>query len=152
MDSWFDRLLVLRQERVTLLERLSDIDRQEFTILAKEKCPLTFNEDTRIIQWNNKCLKLGKKMFHILCTLYFAENHELLITDLEEAVWGEAKHGTIKTAISRLDTLLNDTGFPFYVESTKNEGGDKIEISDRKGHRIVKIRPALAGFRLQSLR
>ena len=151
MDSRFDRLFVLRQERATLLERLSDIDRQEFTILAEEKCSLTFNNDSRIIQWDNKCLKLSKKMFHILCTLYFAANHELSITDLEEAVWGEAKHDTISVAISRLGTLLNDTGFPFLIESVLSKG-ETMEISDAKGVRNVKIRPSLAGFRLASLR
>ena len=135
------------EEIQKLAARNNELAEQKKALQEQAKVPV-FDKDKRTVRWQGSTLKLSPQRFQILCTLYFAASRHMSITDLEEAVWGEAKHGTIKSAISKLGTLLNDTGFPFYIEGVKSKGGDKIEVNDRKGHRIVKTRPALAGFRL----
>ena len=126
-------------ERLATLVRLQE---EASTMPNKKQC---------IVQWPGGNLKLSKKHFQIFNTLYNAPNQQMDIIDLEAAVWGEevdVNLGTIKTAMCRLGIALTDANSPFLIESVLSKGGETMEISDRKGVRMVKTRPALVGYRL----
>ena len=130
-------------------ESIQKLATRNHELLERKKILLEFNKDKWTVRWHNGFLKLSKKRFQILTVLYFADNRQMTITDLETAIWDEASHSTIRSTVSRLDAILNDSGIPFYIESLMSEGGF-LEISDRKGRRTVKIRPTLSGFQLVS--
>ena len=107
-----------------------------------------FDESRRTVQWLGGCLILSKKRYKILATLYFAENKELMIDELEPAIWDETTDNNIKVTLSKFDTVLSDANFPYRIESVMSKGGDAMEVYDRNGVRVVNTRPALVGFRL----
>ena len=80
--------------------------------------------------------------------LYFAENKELMIDELEPAIWDKTTDNNVKVTFSKLDTILSDENFPYRIENVMSNGGDAMEVYDRNGVRVVKTRPALVGFRL----
>jgi DNA-binding response OmpR family regulator len=83
-----------------------------------------FDTNKRTVQWQSGSLILSPQRFQILYTLYFADNQHLAIDDLETLIWGkDTEHSTIKSAVSKLGTHLNDSVFPFYIEGVKGEGG-----------------------------
>ena len=48
----------------------------------------------------------------------------------------------------RLGNELVKANSPFLIESVLSDGGKTMDVSDSKGVRIVKTRPALVGYRL----
>ena len=136
-------LAALAEQEQALLQKLEDEQ--------SRPTPPAFEAKKRTVQWNDGCQKLSQQRFKLLDALYFAENRELALNDLEAAVWGDevdVNLGTIKTAMCRLGIALTDANSPFLIESVLSKGGETMEISDRKGVRMVKTRPALVGYRL----
>ena len=137
------------EEILKLATRNIEIAEQRKALQEQKKLPV-FDTNKRTVQWQGGSLKLSPQRFQILYTLYFAENRQATITDLETAIWEkDVPHSTIKTAVSRLGTILTDAVFPFYIDSVFSDGGI-YEVSDRRGVRKAKIRLSLAGYKLVS--
>ena len=74
---------------------------------------LEFAPDGRTIRWGNGCsVKLGSTPCRFVKTLYFAEEQQMTMTDVEEQVWGEGADGTIQTTATNLRKTLADNDFP----------------------------------------
>ena len=161
MDETIAKLSNIAAQRKKLQSEyqanLAALAEQEQALLQQLKAeksrptPPTFEAKKRTVQWNDGCQKLSPQRFKLLDALYFAENQELTLNDLEAAVWGDEADvnlGTIKTAMCRLGNDLVNANSPFLIESVLSKGGETMEVSDANGVRTVKTRPALIGYRL----
>ena len=157
MDEIYDELASIHAEEQQNNDAMEKIQARNKELAARRrvlseqlKMPV-FDKENRTVRWKGNSVQLSPQKFQILYVLYFAASQQLSITDLETAVWSESKYGTkhstIKAAVSKLGTFLNDKGFPLHIEGVKVASGT-YEVDDRKGLRVAKTRPALTGYRL----
>ena len=153
MDEIYDELASIHAEEQQNNDAMEKIQARNKELAARRRVlseqlqmPV-FDKENQTVHWKGNSVKLSRQKFQILCLLYFAASRQLSRTDLETAIWGEAKHSTIKAAVSKLGTFLNDKGFPLHIEGVKVASGT-YEVDDRKGLRVAKTRPALTGYRL----
>ena len=110
---------------------------------------LDFDPDGRTIRWGNGCsVKLGSTPCRFVKALYFAEDQQMTMTDLEEAVWGEGADGTIQTTATNLRKALADCDFPYTIENIINRQWQEPENSSENNSSAIPARLAITRFAL----
>jgi len=138
VDSPLHRLLEISQQIVTLCkeqERLLQV------FLPDGKQVLSFVDHKRQISWAGGTVKLGKKSYQFVKTLWLGENNQVEFSELEKSVWEKQLEEKEKKPISPLTVskLVQDTqenlveaNFPYEIETLKNESSQELE-----GFRLV---------------
>jgi hypothetical protein len=112
--------------------------------------PLDFDSDGRTIRWGHGCcLKLGSTPCKFVKTLYFADEQQMTITDVEEKVWGEAEDATIQQTASTLRRTLADNNFPYTIVNIINRQWQEPENPGANDSSAIPARPAITRFALE---
>jgi DNA-binding response OmpR family regulator len=143
------RLSEIWNERETLLQRLSELQIEEWTIIqvsvAKAEFPvvrLEFNDVTQTISWQGHLLRLAKKSYLFIKTLWAAKRYRATISKIERHVWKTKpkkffiERHAICTMINRTQKKLEEAAFPYKIRTlkTKIKKGSKPQI---KGWQLV---------------
>ena len=111
--------------------------------------PLEFAPDGRTIRWGNGCcVKLGSTPCKFVKALYFADEQQMTMTDIEEKVWGEAEDATIQQTASSLRRTLADYDFPYTIVNILNRQWKEPENPRANGSSAIPERPAITRFAL----
>ena len=110
---------------------------------------LDFDPDGRTIRWGKGCcVKLGSTPCKFVKTLYFADEQQMMVTDVEEKVWGEAEDATIQQTASSLRRTLADHEFPYTIVNIINRQWQEPENPDANDRSAIPARPAITRFAL----
>ena len=138
VDNRLHRLFKINQQIITLCkeqERLLQV------FLPDGKQVLSFVDHKRQISWAGGTVKLGKKSYQFVKTLWLGENNQVEFSELEKSVWEKQLEEKEKKPISPLTVskLVQDTqenlveaNFPYEIETLKNESSQELE-----GFRLV---------------
>ena len=90
----FSLFLELRRQIDDLVEKLAELRKQENEILRQmlsdteqPEIPLNFDDKSQTVHWFDKSLKLGKKSYLFVKTLWLAPKHRKRTESLEQSVW-----------------------------------------------------------------
>jgi hypothetical protein len=119
----------LRTEQERLLQSL----------LPDGKPELFFADHKRRISWSGGSVKLGKKSYLFVKTVWLGENHQVEFSELEETVWKKQlaekmfiSLQTVSMLVRHTQKNLTEVGFPYEIESLKNDSSRELE-----GFRLV---------------
>ena len=136
VDGYLRRLLEVNNQMDVLRSELERIVR---LLLPDVKPELSFDDQLRRIYWGGGSVKLGKKSYLFIKTLWFGENHQAEIVELEENVWAqqiETKAFVARRTVSMLarhtQKNLTEVNFPYKIEPVKNFSSQELE-----GFRLV---------------
>ena len=111
--------------------------------------PLEFAPDGKTIRWGNGCnMKLGSTPCRFVKALYFADEQQMTMTDIEEKVWGEGADGTIKTTATNLRKTLADNDFPYTIVNMISQQWQESENPIANESEPIPTRPAITHFAL----
>ena len=110
--------------------------------------PLEFAPDGRTIHWAGGQVKLGSTPCKFVKALYFAEEQQMTMTDVEEKVWGEAEDTTIQQTASNLRKALADNDFPYTILNVISQQWKEPENSRVNDKLVIPERPAITHFAL----
>jgi len=120
---------ILREEHGQILQSL----------LSETKPELFFDDPRRQIHWGGGLIKLGKKSYLFVKTIWLGENHQAELTELEENVWTEhletetfVDRCTVSMLVRHVQKNLNEANFPYKIETVKNFLSKELE-----GFRLV---------------
>jgi DNA-binding response OmpR family regulator len=136
-DTWLEKETKLR----TWLRELNENG-------AVTPVPLIFEPDGKTIRWEGGEVKLGTKPCQFVKALYFAEEQQMTITDVEEKVWGESLDSTIQSTASQLRHTLAEKKCPYTVVNLINKQWTESEQPAINAPPSAPIRSAIAGFKL----
>ena len=136
VDGYLRRILEVNNQMDMLRRELEQIVR---LLLPDEKPELSFDDHRRRIYWSGGSLKLGKKSYLFIKTLWLGERHQAEITELEENVWTEqieteafVARRTISMLVRHTQKNLTEVNFPYKIETVKNCSNQEL-----KGFRLV---------------
>ena len=116
-----------------------ELERHLRSLLPEAEPELFFNDDRRRIYWNNGSIKLGKKSYLFIQTLWQGKNHQAEFAELEESVWMQdpemeafVARRTVSTLVQHTQKNLTEAYFPYKVESIKDISNRQLE-----GFRLV---------------
>ena len=156
----------LRAEAQRIAEKQAEVSIEEAAYFAKEiklrtwlhelnengaitPVALDFDTDGKTIRWGNGCsVRLGRTPYKFVKALYFADDQQMTMTDVEEKVWGEGADGTIQTTATNLRKTLAENNFPYTVINISNKQWKETESSETNGSCQAPVRSAIAGFAL----
>jgi hypothetical protein len=108
---------------------------------------LEFAPDGRTIRWGNGCsIRLGSTPCKFVKALYFADEQQMTMTDVEEKVWGEGADGTIKTTVTNLRKILADNDFPYTIVNVISQQWEEPENPIANNSTPIPTRPAISHF------
>jgi hypothetical protein len=136
VDSRLHRILeinlqidVLRREQEQIVQSL----------LPDEEPELFFDDHLRRIYWGCGSVKLGKKAFLFIKTIWLGENHRAEFAELEESVWTQhletemfVSRRTVTMLVRHTQKNLTEAHFPYRIEALKNFSNRELE-----GFRLV---------------
>jgi DNA-binding response OmpR family regulator len=100
---------------------------------------LFFDDQRRRIYWGGGSVKLGKKSYLFIKTVWNGENHQAEFAELEENVWMRdaesdmfVDRSTVTMLVRHTQKNLIEANFPYEIESVKNFSSRELE-----GFRIV---------------
>jgi hypothetical protein len=106
---------------------------------------LLFNESQRTVRWKTGTLKLSRKQFLFLKSLWDAkninENSVATINEIEETIWENIGNSAQNMFVSknrlfgllfRLRNSISSVDFPYEIEAVKNNS-----INELAGYRLV---------------
>ena len=93
-------------------------------------------------------MKLGSTPCRFVKALYFAEEQQMTMTDIEEIVWGEAEDATIQQTASTLRRTLADNDFPYTIVNIINQQWQEPENPGAPGSPATPTRQAITHFAL----
>ena len=150
------RLLEIQKEEQDLMTRLLALSREREEILTgtvrTDGALLTFEPKRRIIRWNGGDIRLGKKGYKFIESLYFAKKRRLKIPTLEYKVWGEKviNRNTFRRFTHDLSTLLEKAKFPYRLIPAKSK--ERYERTEERlpsgGHKVKRIQSVIIGISL----
>jgi DNA-binding response OmpR family regulator len=120
MGSLVHRLSELQTEGQTIVQTYS-LD-EEFPVVA-----LDFDDATQTIAWNGHLLRLAKKSYWLVKTLWTAKRQRATITKLEGCVWKGKKRKVfierhaICSMINRTQKKLEEAAFPYKIKTLKTK-------------------------------
>ena len=134
--------------RLSEISRQIDVLRQEqeriFQLLLPDTEPdLFFDDDKRRIYWSGGSVKLGKKSYAFVKTLWHGKDRCADLAELEENVW--MKYPETETFIDRCTVTmlarhtqknLNEVHFCYEIESVKNPSNQELT-----GFRLILLYP-----------
>ena len=114
-------------------------DRIVQSLLPDTEPELFFNDHLRRIYWDGGSVKLGKKSYLFVKTVWFGKEHQAEFAELEENVWmqrAESKtfvaRRTVSTLVQHTQNNLTEVNFPYKIEALKNFSSRELE-----GFRLV---------------
>ena len=136
VDSRLHRLLEIRRQVETLR---SEQERLLQSLLPDEEPELSFADHKRRISWAGGSVKLGKKSYQFVKTIWLGENHQVEFSELEESVWKKQLAEKMFVSLQTVSMLARHTqknlieaNFPYEIESIKNDSSRELE-----GFRLV---------------
>jgi len=136
VDNRLYRLLEISQEIATLRDEQEKILK---SLLPETMPELCFDDLRRRIYWGGGSVKLGKKSYIFVKTVWLGEDHRAEFADLEENVWmqnSEKKmfvdRSTVAMLVRHTRKNLKEANFPYEIESIKNFSSQELE-----GFRLV---------------
>ena len=134
-DARFHRLLEIG-DQIDALRREQDQIVQ--SLLPNAEPALLFDDHRRRIYWDHGSVKLGKKSYSFVKTLWHGKDRQADLAELEENVWMQRPEMetfvdlcTVSMLVRHIQKNLHEANFPYEIESVKH-------ISNRE----------LMGFRL----
>jgi len=108
-------------------------------LLPEAKPELFFDDHRRRIYWSGGSVKLGKKSYLLVQTIWTGEDHHAEFTEVEENVWlqhAETEMFVHRCAVAMLvrhtQKNLKEANFPYEIETVKNFSSRELE-----GFRLV---------------
>ncbi|MDR1492095.1 MAG: hypothetical protein LBT05_05185 [Planctomycetaceae bacterium] len=149
----------IRQEINHLLQRFATVLTEEDEILRQTlpeseiaEVPLQCDDAKKTISWFDSSLRLSRKQYLLIKTLWESENHKADLTEIEEIVWEKELQGKIAierhailTLVSRVQTKLEQKSFPYQIEAHKIKilGGQekpvRIKSPNRRNYTSIEI-------------
>ena len=152
-DGRLSRLLEINQEMAAL--RLEQ-ERILQSLLPDSDPELFFDDRRRRIYWGTGSVKLGKKSYLFIKTLWQGKDHLAEFAELEECVWTQrtetkmfVDRSTVTMLVRHTQKNLTEANFPYKIEAVKNFSNqelkgfrltlpsDKKKILHPKGSRVV---------------
>jgi len=136
VDSSLHRLLEINQQIDVLRSEQERIVR---SLLPDAKPELFFEDHRRRIYWGGGSVKLGKKSYLLVKTIWIGEDHHAEFAEVEENVW--LQHADTKMFVHRCAVAmlvrhtqknLKEANFPYEIEAVKNFSSRELE-----GFRLV---------------
>ncbi|MDR2168791.1 MAG: hypothetical protein LBP59_01455 [Planctomycetaceae bacterium] len=139
-------LFEIRDKIDDLIRQLNNLRAEEWSIIqlyfSQElffEESLEFINDSRVVKWRNKSIRVGPKMYSLLKTIWEGKKHRATIEKIERKVWNVniknkffiARH-TIFTLICRTQKELKKNNFPYEIKTKKNHATKEI-----KGFQII---------------
>ena len=131
VDSRLYRLLEINQQIDILRGEHEQILQ---SLLPEAKPELCFDDHRRRIHWGGGLIKLGKKSYLFVKTIWFGENHQAELTELEENVWTQhwetetfVDRCTVSMLVRHVQKNLNEANFPYEIEAVKNFFSRELE-------------------------
>jgi hypothetical protein len=144
-----------RDHEITIekrLPRLLEISRQMETLRSEQErliqsllpdgdLELYFDDHKRRISWASGSVKLGKKFYLFVKTIWLGKNHQVEFSELEESEWNKQREAkgkmfisqqTVSMLVQHTQQNLAESDFPYAIEPLKNNSSDELE-----GFRLV---------------
>lgn len=133
-----------RLHRVLEISRQIDALRREQeqiirSLLPESEPELFFDDMRRRIYWGGGSVKLGKKAYFFIKTVWLGENHRADFAELEENVWTQhvetemfVARRTVSMLVQYTQKNLTEANFPYRIETLKNFSNQELE-----GFRLV---------------
>ena len=136
----------LRDERAGLLAELKAMFEARD---CKKRKLLSFEPDGRTIRWDGGSVRLGKKPYKFVQSLYM--KRQMRINSIAEMVWGDAatNSNTISVTVCNLRKELANAGFPYEIVTVECEKKEVevIHPITRKPRKLT-VQPEIKGFRI----
>ncbi|GHT22419.1 hypothetical protein FACS189419_04940 [Planctomycetales bacterium] len=122
-NAEFARLQLAIAEEV--VRRLAaDTQRKE----TPPEVPLRFDDTLRTIQWRGGEVKLGRKKYLIVKTVWKSKKHRASINEIEEVVWGVGnekfdmfvERKLMSATVAQLQKTLSKSNFPYQLRTIKD--------------------------------
>jgi hypothetical protein len=117
----------------------NEVERLLQSFLPDKKPELSFVDHKRRISWTGGSVKLGKKSYLFVKTIWLGENHQVEFSELEESVWKKQldekmfiSPQTVCMLVRHTQNNLAEANFPYEIESIKNSSSRELE-----GFRLV---------------
>ena len=124
-----DQIDALRQEQNRIFQSL----------LPGGEPELFFDDHRRRIYWNGGSIKLGKKAYLFVKTIWCGRERQAEFAELEETVWALCPktkmfvaRRTVSTLVQHTQKNLSEVNFPYKIEAVKNFSSRELE-----GFRLV---------------
>ena len=131
IDGYLRQLLEVNSQMDALRHEQERIIR---LLLPDVKPELSFDDHRRRIYWSGGSVKLGKKSFLFIKTLWQGERHRAEIAELEENVWTQhtetgafVARRTISMLVRYTEKNLTEANFPYKIEPLKNRFRRELE-------------------------
>ena len=135
-DNRLFRLLEISQEMAVLRQEQEQILK---SLLPDTMPELLFDDQRRRIYWGGGSVKLGKKSYLFVKTVWQGEDHKAEFAELEENVWTQytdrkmfVDRSTVAMLVRHTQKNLTEANFPYEIESIKNFSSQELE-----GFRLV---------------
>ncbi|MDR2439756.1 MAG: hypothetical protein LBE12_10365 [Planctomycetaceae bacterium] len=130
------RLSEILNEIDRLVHQISELQTEGQTIIQTSSSNtkhlpvvlLNFNDAAQTIGWKGNLLRLAKKSYWLVKTLWMAKRHRATITKLESCVWkGTPRKGcfierhAICSMINRTRKKLEEVDFPYKIKTLKTK-------------------------------
>ena len=136
VDGRVHRLLEISRQIDTLRREQEQILQ---SLLLEAQPKLFFDDDRRRIYWNGGSVKLGKKSYLFVKTLWQGKHYWAELSELEVNVWMQDPESeqfvarrTISTLVQHTQKNLTEAQFPYKIESVKN-----LSLRELKGFHLV---------------
>jgi DNA-binding response OmpR family regulator len=134
IDSHLQQIHDLRVEEQTIIHAL-------IPIWECSDIPLEFDDNAQTIRWYGGLIRLSKKPYLLLKTLWTGKNHRATITRVERRVWNAGtrkrpfiERHTLCTLINRVQKTLKENRLPYKIKTLKTK---KIPTQEIKGYQLV---------------
>lgn len=131
VDGYLRRLLEVNNQMDAIRCELERIVR---LLLPDVKPELSFDDNRRRIYWNGGSIKLGKKSYLFVKTLWLGERHRAELAELEENVWTQqveteafVARRTISMLVQHTQKNLIEADFPYKIETVKKNSSQELE-------------------------
>ena len=132
VDGCLRRLLEVNCQMDVLRRELEQIIQRLLSPNVKQE--LSFDDHRRRIYWSGGSVKLGKKSYLFIKTLWLGECHQAELAELEENVWAQhietkafvARH-TVSMLVRHTQKNLTEANFPYKIETVKNFSSQELE-------------------------
>ena len=124
VDSCLYRLLEISRQIESLR---CEQERLLQSLFPNTEPELSFDDNRRRIGWRSGSVKLGKKSYRFVKTIWLGENHQVEFAELEENVWGQQLKkkmfvplSTVAMLVRHTQKNLTEAHFPYKIEPIKN--------------------------------
>jgi len=142
----YESMIKSRLPRILAIGRQIESLRNEQERLIRSLLPdgeleLYFDDHKRRISWASGSVKLNKKFYLFIKTIWLGKNHQVKFSELEESVWNKQLEEkgkmfislqTVSMLLQHAQKKLAKANFPYEIEPLKNNSSHGLE-----GFRLV---------------